>query len=779
MSKKDKQNVEYQNKGKKTAQGSLPFEAILKDGFIQLDKSTYTILCRFENAPYLSQTESEQNSLYEKYISTLNGLSPQIKYQEIIYSQKVDTEQMESLIVPDCEGKNEYSRDYARVQKEFARQITATVTKKVYLLALSYTVTSKLDNPFNILTKAIAALSSKFQAMGSNLTQLLPEEVVTVLHELYNPYSSAKPSLKDRVTIKDIITPGDIEFKAKQIRLGDAYMKTYIAWSFGGTLDDAFITDLLQNECRVIVSKHVEHLPKDKAIEQTKKRLQTLEADRQDRLRRNKGSGETYIPLELESNIANCRELIEQLSKNEDLYRVTVVMGVLGRPEEELEEAATLITNKASEHYVTIKPLILQQEEALNSLMPYGKCYVKSNTLLLSREVGIMIPFSYPTFLDKDGIYYGKNVKTGEPVVINRKKDKNSNGFIFGKSGGGKSFYAKLEISAIMCMPWLESDNVIVVDPDGEFSGLAIENAENSEIIRLSSFSENVINPFHVSDYDFKAYGDEAINHRVHYILSFISSLKGNELTAIEKTVADRAATLCYTRYVKGGKKDMPTLQTFDEALTEMEEEEAKTLRLYIERYLKGSIKLFSGKTNVALNKKLTVFDLTLLGNEIKNTGMLALLSLIWDRVYENNSKGKWTWIYFDELHRYYRKENSLAATEIERLYAEIRKHGGIITSMTQHPAGVLASPTASAMLTNSQFVVMFEQDDTNIEAMAERLKLNADQRRLLVSSDTGEAVLRAHNSTLSVKLKYPKENKVYETITTDFKDRIAVENSL
>lgn len=780
MSKKEnKSNIEYKNKRKRSAQGTLPFAALLKDGVIQMDENTYTVLCRFENAPYLSQTEGEQQSIYERYISMLNGLSPQIKYQELIYSRPVDTEHIESLMIPSAESGNVYKNDYSKVQKEFAHQISVDVTEKVYLLALSYTATSKLDNPLGVLSKAVAGLSIKLQAMGSSLTRLLTDQVITVLYELYNPYSESVPIINSRASIRDIIAPGDIEFKAKQIRLGNALQKTFVAWSYGGTLDDAFITDLLQNNCRVLVSKHIQHLAKDKAIEQTKKRLISLEADRQDRLKKNRQSGESYIPLELEANIKNCKELIEQLTGNEDLYKVAVIIGVIGKNEEELQGACTLITNKAAEHYVTVKPLLLQQEEALNSLMPYGNCEIAASTLMLSSEVGIMIPFSYPTFLDKGGIYYGKNVRTGEPVIVNRKLDKNSNGFIFGKSGGGKSFYAKLEITALMSMPWLKDDHCIVLDPDGEFVTLAEALPEQSEVIRLSSASDNVINPFDVSAFQLAVGGDDAINEQVLYILSFLSALKGSEMTAVEKTIADRAANNCYRAYIAGGRKEMPTLLSFDKELESMTEPEAHTIRLYIERYVRGSIKLFSGQTNVSLSKKLTVFDLTRLGTELKDTGMLALLSATWNRVYENESKGRWTWIYLDELHRYYRQENSLAAAQIERLYAEIRKHGGIVTSMTQHPAGVLASPEASSMLTNSQFVALFEQDDANIEAMTERLKLNEEQRRMLVACNTGEAVLRARNSTIAVQLKYPRDNRVYETITTDFKDKIAAGNSL
>lgn len=776
--KKEEQETRAKNKRRRSAQNSMPWKEVYKNGVVLVAENTYIAICRFENAAYLSQPESEQQVIYERYVSMLNGLSPQLKYQEVIYNRPVRRERIRSLMVPNT-ATGDYCKAYADVQQSFLEEIAVDITEKEYLAVFSYKATSKLDNPFAALIKTVSMLAPKFQALGSSLTMLGGEEVLKVLYELYNPYSETVFEMPEGlISAKDLIAPGDIEYKAKKIELGEAVTRVYVAWSFGNTLDDTFITSLLQNNCRVTVSKHIEHVPKEQAIKSIQNRLKKLEADRQDRLKKNKQSGETYIPLELESNIKNCTQLISELSGNEDLYNVMVLVGVTARDDAELQEACTLITGKAAEHYVTLKALTLQQEEGLNSLMPYGLNQLKAQTSMLSKEVGVMTPFSYPTYLDEGGIYYGKNVRTGEPVIINRKLDKNSNGFIFGKSGGGKSFYAKLEISALLAMPWLADDDVIVVDPDGEFLSLAYENAEQSEVIRLASSSNTVINPFALSDYELEAYGDDAINNQSHYILAFISALKGAELTAIEKTIADRAVTRCYNIYVEDGKKTMPTLGSFDSELAAMDEPEAHTLRLYIERYITGSIKLFSGQTNVSFKKKLTVFDLTQLGSELKDTGMLALLSAIWNKVFDNHLKGKYTWIYLDELHRYYRQEDGLAAHQIERLYAEIRKYGGIVTAMTQHPSGVLASPTASSMLANSQFVVLFEQDDANVEAMTERLKLNSDQRRLLIACNTGEAVLRAKNSTIAIQLKYPRDNKVYDTITTDFKDRIATQGS-
>ena len=65
-------------------------------------------------------------------------------------------------------------------------------------------------------------------------------------------------------------------------------------------------------------------------------------------------------------------------------------------------------------------------------------------------------------FCDRNGIYYGVNQISKNIIVGNRKKLLNGNGFIFGVSGAGKSFQAKMEMGSVLLST---DDNVIAVDP--------------------------------------------------------------------------------------------------------------------------------------------------------------------------------------------------------------------------------------------------------------------------------------------------------------------------
>lgn len=770
--KKKKKEPSLRNR----TQDLLLWKELYQNGLIELEDKNYALMMRFENAPYLSRTESEQQSLYEAYTTTLNGLSPLVHYQELIYSRPINSTELKALILPSADVKDSaFGTDLKAVLSDIADNIAVNIARQSFIAVISARYESRLSDPFKSLYKTYTYLAERFEKLGSKLTVMLPDEILKTMYVLHNPFSPGQykePSdlYAKGLNPKDIIAPGGASFKPKWIELEDGYSRSFAVTAYGGVLDDTFFTDLTQINANVLVTKHVDHIAKDEAIKQIEKRSKSLYADMEKREKDNHRDGGSYIPLNLRRNIEACEKLIDRLMNSDDLFEVSVLVTINAESKEELEELSSVIKSKAAEHFVTLKPMVLKQQEAFLSVMPYGINKSGVSTVMLSSEASVMTPFSFPALLDEGGLFYGINVRSGEPLVIDRKLDKNANGFVFGKSGGGKSFFVKLEQSALLWSEEHKNDSIIVVDPDGEFVRLANEHAEQSEVIPLAAKSDKVLNPFELSEFEIERYGGEAVYYKTNYIVAFIEAVKGNKLTAIEKTVIDRAITAVYGAYNQTAK--IPTLESFYNTLSTFSEEEAVTLRLYLERYVKGSITLFNGEGNVRADKRYTVFDMTLLGSDMKEIGMLAVITAIRNKLFENFSKGHHTWVYFDELHRYYRHSDGFAAVAIEQLYAECRKFGGIVTAMTQHPKSVLSSSSAESMLANSQFIVAFELDGDNIDAMADRLQLNESHKRLLVSSDVGQAVLHFKNNTISVRYKFPKNNVVYNTLTTDIKDK-------
>ena len=76
-----------------------------------------------------------------------------------------------------------------------------------------------------------------------------------------------------------------------------------------------------------------------------------------------------------------------------------------------------------------------------------------------------------------------------------------------------------------------------------------------------------------------------------------------------------------------------------------------------------------------------------------------------------------------DEIYLLFRY--SYTAEFIEKLWKRIRKYGGFATGITQNIQEVLASSTASIMLSNSELLIMLNQSAIDGDLLAENLKLS------------------------------------------------------
>ena len=108
---------------------------------------------------------------------------------------------------------------------------------------------------------------------------------------------------------------------------------------------------------------------------------------------------------------------------------------------------------------------------------------------MTTESAAALVPFSSQEIRHRGGIYYGVNATSRNLIVCDRCKLLNSNGFILGVSGSGKSFAAKEEITSIALST---EDDIIIVDPEREYAPLV--RALGGEVVQISAGSANHIN---------------------------------------------------------------------------------------------------------------------------------------------------------------------------------------------------------------------------------------------------------------------------------------------
>jgi TraG P-loop domain/Pretoxin HINT domain len=325
----------------------------------------------------------------------------------------------------------------------------------------------------------------------------------------------------------------------------------------------------------------------------------------------------------------------------------------------------------------------------------------------------------------------------------------------------GKSFAAKREMVNILLNT---NDDVIIIDPEREYTNIGLNF--KGEIVDISAGSKNFINPMDMS----KDYADDEnpIILKSEFMLSLCDLLIGGNvgLTPNEKAIIDRCVQLTYYDYMQDfDESKIPTLREFHAQLLKQDEQEARNIALALELYTKGSLSIFSNKTNIDINNRLIIFDIKDLGKQLKTMGMLIVLDNVWNRITKNRAMGRRTWIYSDEFHLLF--TNDYSANFYFELYKRARKWGGVPTGITQNVEDLLLSDLARRMLSNSDFIQMLNQAPADRAELAKLLNISDNQLSYVTNSEAGQGLLFVGNSIIPFVDSFPKNTKLYRMMTT------------
>ena len=337
-------------------------------------------------------------------------------------------------------------------------------------------------------------------------------------------------------------------------------------------------------------------------------------------------------------------------------------------------------------------PLNFQQLDGLNTALPMGVRKINALRTLTTESLAVLNPFRVQEIMDKDGIYYGENAISHNLIMVNKENLLNQSAFLLGVPGSGKSFSAK---ELIVFLALSTNDDILVCDPENEYSALI--KALGGEVIHIAAGSDDHINAMDMT----QGYGEgkNPVIDKSEFILSLFEQLDKNGLGPKEKSIIDRCVALVYEDYQNGGK--LPTLCVLREKLLEQPEKEADNLALEMELFTDGSLNAFAHKTNVDTNNRMIVYDIMDLGKQLKTMGLLVITDAMLNRVTDNWKKGIRTHVFIDEFHVVF--ENEYSASFFNSAWRQFRKRDGYPTGITQNVEYLLASVTASTMLSNSE----------------------------------------------------------------------------
>ena len=459
---------------------------------------------------------------------------------------------------------------------------------------------------------------------------------------------------------------------------------------------------------------------------------------------------------------------------NEDLYNLYSYITVYSDNLEELKINLDKIEGILKSRGINTRKAYFRQEQAFISTMPLMinhedvKGATKKN--VLTNGLLATYPFVSSSICDREGIFIGKNLYNNSLIFIDRydeRKYKNANMCIFGTSGAGKSYYAKLNILRYR-MFGIEQ---YIIDPEREYIELC--NSLNGSLLKIGPNSNTYINVFDIRKESLDGSEKGYLASKIIKLKGFFNLIFGN-LNEEEKGLIEEKIIITYgkkkinfddnslykviwknsKKKIFKGARDMPILEDFYKVLGE--DENTVKFQTKLIPFVKGSLSFFNQYTNIQLNNKLIVADVYELGEDNLKYGMYICTELFWDKIKENRENKKA--IYLDEIWRLIGvTSNKEVASFVYKIFKTIRKYGGSAVAITQDISDLFSLEGGNfgkSILNNTSIKHFFALEEENIRILDKYTNISEKEKIDIKSLKKGECLMFAGENHILAGIK-------------------------
>ena len=770
--RKSQKPVSKKNEKKISAQKTIAYKEMARDGICRVKDRCYSKTIRFSDINYQLAQNEDKNAIFENWCDFLNYFDSSIHFQLSFINHKSSMKEFENVI-----RIRPANDDFDEIRMEYAQMLRHQLAKGNNGLVKSKYITFSIEAD-NIreakpkLERIESDILNNFKILGVPAATLNGAERLQILYETFNPDETMDfrfdydSMLRTGLTTKDYVAPTSFVFRdGKTFQMGNTIGAVSFLQILAPELTDKMLAEFLDMDKNLIVNLHIQSVDQLKAIKLVKSKVTDINRMKIEEQKKAVRSGYDMdiIPSDLNTYGGEAKRLLEDLqSRNERMFLVTVLFLNTARTKQELDNAVLQTAGIAQKYNCMLRRLDYQQEEGLMSSVPLGVNHIPIRRALTTTSTAIFVPFTtQELFMEGESLYYGLNALSNNMIMVDRKKLKNPNGLILGTPGSGKSFAAKREITNAF---FVTQDDIIIGDPEGEYYPLV--HALGGQVIHISPTSRDYINPMDINmDY---SEDDNPLGVKSDFVLSLCELIMGsrNGIEAEEKSVIDRCLPLVYQKYFSDPRpENMPVLGDLYDCLRKQKEPQAQRIATALEIYVNGSLKVFNHQTNVELNNRIVCFDIKDLGKQLKKLGMLIVQDQVWNRVTVNRGSRKSTRYYIDEFHLLL-KEEQTAAYSVE-IWKRFRKWGGIPTGITQNIKDLLASREIENIFENSDFILMLNQAAGDRQILAKQLNISPYQLSYVTNSGEGEGLLFYGSTIIPFKDKFDKSLKLYSLMTT------------
>ena len=795
----------------------IPIEKI-ENGIILTKDNRYVKLVEVIPVNFLLRSAQEQRSIIYSFISYLKIAPVKVQFKVLTKRADIDRhvkavrEELKRETDPRCRILQE---DYLKLIRQLGSR--EAITRR-FFLAFEYEPLPgtrrghEKDEAISSLQTAARTASNYLRQCGN--TVLMPDDEDEATSEiLYNILcrkesneqsfmqkikgvladyiASGQPI--DNIPSNEFYAPSQIDFThGWYINVDGVYYSYLLVPSDGykSQVPAGWLSLIVNAGDGIDLDMFLTRQPKDRMI---RKLGQQLRINRS----RIKETSDTNTDFDdLDGAIRSGYFLKDGLGNNEDFYYLNLLITVTADSVDELEWKCAEMKKLLLSQDMDVQTCSFCQEQAFLSALPVVSLekhlYDRSKRNVLTVGAASCYPFTSYEMCDDNGILLAVNKHNNSLIIVDifdSRVYKNANIAILGTSGAGKSFTLQLMATRMR----RKGIQVFIIAPlKGHEFHRACSNI-GGEFIQISPASRNCINVMEIRRVNRSV--DELLDgpgveksmlaakiQRLHIFFSLlipdmsheerqllddalIRTYKAKGITHDNSTLEDPSRPGFY--------REMPVLGDLYEVL--QQSQDTRRLANIINRLVNGSARTFNQQTNVSLDNKYIVLDISELTGDLLTVGMFVALDFVWDKAKENRTQAKA--IFIDECWQLIgASSNRLAAEFVLEIFKIIRGYGGSAICATQDINDFFAledGKYGKGIINNSKTKILLNLEEEEARRVQGVLRLSETEVMEITHFERGNGLISTNNNNVTVEIKCSQLEK--ELITTDRRELLEI----
>lgn len=793
----------------------LPVEKIA-NGIIYTKDHRFVKVVEVVPINFMLRSAREQRNIIYSFVSYLK-ISP-VKLQIKVLTRRADINRhLDTVRREMAQEDNEQCRLMQEDYLDFVQQIGSheAVTRRFFLI-FEYEPwnntrrSEQEDEAIQSLQSAVHTASNYLRQCGNEVVVHENEDEFTVdvfYNLLCRNESAVKPlSVRvqevvtqyldkgregeiDRIPAAEFAAPKSIDFTHGRYLCIDGLYYTYLLVPSDGyktQVPAGWLSLIVNAGDGIDLDMFLSRQPKERIIQRVGQQLRINRSKIKD-------ASDTNTDFDdIDGAIRSGYFLKEGLANNEDFYYLNLLITVTAPSVEDLEWKASEIKKLLLSQDMDVCTCHFREEQAFCSALPLVSMekglFERGKRNLLTGGAASCYPFTSFEMCDDNGILLGVNKYNSSLIIVdifNSAIYKNANMAILGTSGAGKTF--TMQLMALRMRR--KNIPVFIIAPlKGHEFHRACANV-GGEFIQISPASPHCINVMEIRKVDrsvselldgpgiqlselaakiqqlhiFFSLLIPDMSHEERQLLdeALIRTYNSKGITHDNASLEDPANPGCY--------REMPVLGDLYEILKAAPE----TTRMahILNRLVNGSASTFNKQTNVRLDNKYTVLDISSLTGDLLTVGMFVALDFVWDRAKADRTEEKA--IFIDECWQLLSGAGAtgtrLAGDFVLEIFKTIRGFGGSAICASQDLNDFFnldEGRFGKGIINNSKTKIILNLEDDEAERVQETLHLSDAETMEVTHFERGSGLISTNNNNIMVEFKASPLEK--DLITTD-----------